>query len=454
MDAERAGSKKRRHAAVAAVVSDDVTKTNNSVASADAAKRAKKKEKKAAKKSVKDISAGELPRSEGSAGDETDPMRTAEALAKKAKQEAKRARKAQKSAAPVSPPGKDGIGLQDPAPKKEGKKEAKKARKAAGGAAVACATDDLGRLVARVVGSFGSGGPSLSDLLNPDHPSYDATLKAAWKGGVGACLSKKQRVAVVAADLAAIASARDRGKAAAAALPFNAEPDDHCESPPEAYADLAPFLDAVGAALGRASRAELRIYDPYFCAGAVKQHLAALGFTSVRNDAVNFYDVLARGALPEHDVVVTNPPYSADHVERLLSFVGAHAKPYFLLMPNYVCQKPYFLSALNRGGRDSGGTRREPPVFVCPHKRYNYWTPKAMRTGDKVQSHSSALGTRTSPFLSFWYADAAPVLPRAKLLALGEVLARGGGCSGGGVARAPPLVCSTFADLPAAARST
>jgi hypothetical protein len=53
-------------------------------------------------------------------------------------------------------------------------------------------------------------------------------------------------------------------------------------------------------------------------------------------------------------------------------------------------------------------TVREAPLFVCPLKRYNYWTPKAMRVGDKVLAHSSALGTRTSPFLSFWYIPFTP----------------------------------------------
>jgi hypothetical protein len=37
-----------------------------------------------------------------------------------------------------------------------------------------------------------------------------------------------------------------------------------------------------------------------------------------------------------YDVLVTNPPYSADHKERALGFCLASAKPWLLLLPNYV----------------------------------------------------------------------------------------------------------------------
>ena len=117
----------------------------------------------------------------------------------------------------------------------------------------------------------GTGG-TLSDRLNPGHPAFDAALKARWKG-----LGKKTRQHIVAADTKRNQDLRDAGARDAALLPFEAEPDDHCESPPEAYADLAATLDVVAAALGR-GRSNLRIYDPYYCSGAVARHLRALGF--------------------------------------------------------------------------------------------------------------------------------------------------------------------------------
>jgi hypothetical protein len=63
------------------------------------------------------------------------------------------------------------------------------------------------------------GSPTLSDLLNPDHGAYDATLKAQWK-----TLPKKGRAAIVAADLRRIANLRRAGEDALTRLPYETEP--------------------------------------------------------------------------------------------------------------------------------------------------------------------------------------------------------------------------------------
>lgn len=42
---------------------------------------------------------------------------------------------------------------------------------------------------------------------------------------------------------------------------------------------------------------------------------------------------LVTGKLPEFDVLVTNPPFSGDHIERTLAFALACRKPWFLLLP-------------------------------------------------------------------------------------------------------------------------
>ena len=78
------------------------------------------------------------------------------------------------------------------------------------------------------------------------------------------------------------------------------DPADDCETPPEAYAHVAPALAKLAQRLKR-TRASLRIWDPYYCGGAARRRLAALGFTAVANDpALDFYDVVsgANGALP------------------------------------------------------------------------------------------------------------------------------------------------------------
>jgi hypothetical protein len=256
---------------------------------------------------------------------------------------------------------------------------------------------------ADVLASLASAAGTLSDRLNPSHPHFDAALKAKWK-----TFSKRERRSIVASDRAAI----DAKQAAVASIkhPFQANPDDHCESPEEAYADAAPLLDALAARLGR-TRATLRIYDPYFCAGGVKRRLGALGFSDVYNECEDFYAVAREGRCPEHDVVVTNPPYSGDHVERLLEFVQQNGRPFILLMPSYFCAKPYFEPKL--GGRASARSRL---AYLCPRKRYCYWTPKGMRGDSKLQKHHVGPGGyRTSPFVSFWYVDLSPAMKRTDL---------------------------------------
>ena len=308
--------------------------------------------------------------------------------------------------------------------KKKRKKKKKKQQAPAPAAtapAAAAAPEDAALLASLTAGDGGS----LSDRLNPDQPHFDAALKARWKS-----MGKRARAALVAADAARHAAARAAGERNLAALPFAADADDHCESPPEAYGDVAGVLDLVAAALGK-SRRTLAIYDPYYCAGAVKAHLGALGFENVRNDRADFYETLRRHALPPHDVVVTNPPYSGDHVHRLLDFCRTHDRPYLLLMPNYVAAKPDFLARVS-------GNERPPPVYVCPRKRYCYWTPKAMRAKDKMQGHVSALGHRTSPFASFWYVE---LSPRCDAGAVRRAFTAGG-----------PHVCATLAELPTACR--
>ena len=84
---------------------------------------------------------------------------------------------------------------------------------------------------------------------------------------------------------------------------------DHAESPLEAYTHLAPVLRRLAQAM-RKDPENLKIYDPFFCAGTMKEHLRATGFPNVYNRKEDFYQVVKAGMVPEHDVVVPFPPLS------------------------------------------------------------------------------------------------------------------------------------------------
>ena len=91
----------------------------------------------------------------------------------------------------------------------------------------------------------------------------------------------------------------------------------------------------------------LTVYDPYYCKGRVCDALAALGLAreSVINVNRDFYSDISKRTVPTHDVLLTNPPYSGDHKQRLLRFLvdarqsgldGDGPCPFFLLMPAWL----------------------------------------------------------------------------------------------------------------------
>ncbi len=81
---------------------------------------------------------------------------------------------------------------------------------------------------------------------------------------------------------------------------------DHCETPLEAYRDIAPALHTLASALHKPP-SELTIYDPYFCDGAVARHLAGLGFPTVYNRREDCYRVWREQRAPPFDVSPRQP---------------------------------------------------------------------------------------------------------------------------------------------------
>ena len=158
-------------------------------------------------------------------------------------------------------------------------------------------------------------------------------------------------------------------------LDLRRDPADDCETPPEAYVHVAFVLSKL-AQKKRKHRRDLQIYDPYFCAGAAAERLRALGFASASNEDIDFYAALSeRGerdvsqgsppSLPEHDVLVTNPPFSGDHCARLVAFLAARGAdaPFALLAPEYAHRKAWF-APLARKCKDM--------LFIVPRTRYAF----------------------------------------------------------------------------------
>ena len=178
--------------------------------------------------------------------------------------------------------------------------------------------------------------------------------------------------------------------------PFSVDPNDHCETPFEAYEDIAPLIEIFASMDGvkRSNPRGIQIYDPYYCAGSVKQHFSKLGFPSVYNECENFYEAIKESKVPVFDALVTNPPYSQSNVEKLVEFCTSEKqrhKPFFLLMPNYFVKKPYYVEKVDRD-------KELRPFYVAPRKRYRYRTPKGGRDQGSMRKDR-----KTAPFVTFWY---------------------------------------------------
>jgi hypothetical protein len=71
-------------------------------------------------------------------------------------------------------------------------------------------------------------------------------------------------------------------------------------------------LTAVVSVLFDDDKSSIRVYDPYFCKGAIISLLGHCGFDEkkVFNKNCDCYVSQKNNTVPENDIIITNPPYS------------------------------------------------------------------------------------------------------------------------------------------------
>jgi hypothetical protein len=187
--------------------------------------------------------------------------------------------------------------------------------------------------------------------------------------------------------------------AALAIFPYPTNPDDHCETPLKSYEDILPLLHAAARSFSSSSSSTLKIYDPYYCDGSVIKHLSTLGYSNVYNKKEDCYKIWQmKSSEPIYDILITNPPYSEDHIERLITYVTSQTKlgttkatkAWLLLMPTWVHKKEYYITATTAS--------KITPFYIVPKKRYIYCPPPNYRT-----KRESGVHKKSSPFISMWY---------------------------------------------------
>eukprot|EP00434_Breviolum_minutum_P037243 symbB.v1.2.033017.t2/scaffold4043.1/size45695/6 len=152
-------------------------------------------------------------------------------------------------------------------------------------------------------------------------------------------------------------------------------------------------LDVIstGAALSRHS------YQPFGCESMGRQKVYAIC-------SCDDYDVtpaLLAAVIPDFDVLLTNPPFSADeHFSFALDFAMKSGKPWFMILPVHVIFRNLFTP-----------TRELPfrPFFLAPQKKYNFKTPAPLPPPPKENRAKARSRSRLTHTLwtvrSVWCAD-------------------------------------------------
>jgi hypothetical protein len=126
-----------------------------------------------------------------------------------------------------------------------------------------------------------------------------------------------------------------------------------------AWQDITFIVDAIYTTVS-----DVRVYDPYYCHGGTKELLSVCGFKKefIFNDPVNCYSAQREKSVPLHDILLSNPPYSGEHIRRALHYAVSTSKPWAFLLPSYVFLRPWFQEEI--GGQNI--------LYLAPHQRYSF----------------------------------------------------------------------------------
>ena len=114
------------------------------------------------------------------------------------------------------------------------------------------------------------------------------------------------------------------------------------------------------------------------------------------NENKDFYQQVRANQVPEHDVLITNPPYSGEHKPKLLQYLLERktrppqqvSSPFLLLLPTYTATKSYWRDfVVEMQTRTAAAYRIQ---YYMPKDSYNY-------------IHPEGTGKVLPPFYSCWF---------------------------------------------------
>ena len=210
--------------------------------------------------------------------------------------------------------------------------------------------------------------------------------------------------------------------------PFAASPaGDDRETPQRALRDVVHLLSLLRP---NQRLSNLHIYDPFYCDGSIKHRLHLLGCTSVTNNPVDFYQTIRDSVVPPHDIFLTNPPYSSNHIRASLEFCCGKNKKnkknkkvlWMMLLPSNVYLRDWYQSVVSKPGS-------VPPLMLCPHEKYSFVVPTSIIKGGESGSGGGGGGGSGSgsgggqeseghvPYATMWYIGGLEMKEREDVLA-------------------------------------
>lgn len=161
-----------------------------------------------------------------------------------------------------------------------------------------------------------------ANIMKGNEGRIESSLKATFNEATDKNISKKRKIED-GNDLSGIYADSVKANSTAAAnqgvLPslnknervikpsslwnFAVDYNDHFETPPTAYKDLSPVLEALAHGVCKTT-AELTVYDPYWCEGSMVSHMRELGYENVINRNRDFYMDIKKKNIPGMLVIV------------------------------------------------------------------------------------------------------------------------------------------------------
>lgn len=141
---------------------------------------------------------------------------------------------------------------------------------------------------------------------------------------------------------------------------FGPSADDR-ETPLKAIEDIFPIIISIK--IYKQSQLEdIQIYDPYYCNGNIKIRLQSLGLNinKIQNEPIDCYQAQKKNLVKPFDLLLSNPPYSGDHIRRCIQYSVKSKKPWLLLLPSNVIHRQWFVNDI----------KNYNIMYIAPYEKY------------------------------------------------------------------------------------